>query len=178
MCYPLRLCAGKIVLIFCLVLTACAEPTRMDRPTATAYFTITPTATQLPASAPGLSSLPTLPPTLEPLSPASTPDNDPAYYFGGMEITLDNAGQTIPLKKGQNFLLRLGSTYRWDVTVTPPELLSRNMKITPGEGEQGLYIARAPGKAHLRGVGNPLCRLAQPPCNWPTVLFQIQVAIE
>ena len=110
--------------------------------------------------------------------PTGTPDNDPAYYFGGMEISLDNTGQTIQLKKGQNFLLNLGENYRWNVTVQPSEILSRNMKITPGIGEQGLFIARAKGTATLRAVGLPICRMAQPPCNRPDVLFQIQVLIE
>lgn len=139
---------------------------------------MTPTASSAPYKASTAASPTPVQPVAEPVSPTGTPDDDPAYYFGGMEITLDNAGQTIPLKKGQNFLLSLGTTYRWEVTVTPADLLSRNMKITPGAGEQGLYIARAPGKASLRALGNPLCRLAQPPCDWPAVLFQIQVIIE
>jgi hypothetical protein len=112
------------------------------------------------------------------LLPTPTLDNDPPYYFGGLVITLDNAGQTIPLKKGQNFLLSLGSNYQWDVTVVPVEILSRNMKITPGAGEQGLYIARQPGTATLSAVGNPICRMAQPPCERPSVLFRINVLIE
>lgn len=122
--------------------------------------------------------MPAIVPPTAPIIPSSTPDSDPAYYFGGLEITLDNAGQTIPLKKGQNFLLSLGETYQWQVAVQPAEILSRNMKITPGSGEQGLYIARAQGKATLSAVGVPMCRLAQPPCSWPDVLFQIQVLIE
>lgn len=124
------------------------------------------------------SPAPTEPQPQVDLLPTPTSDNDPSYYFGGLVITLDNAGQTISLKKGQNFLLSLGNNYQWEVTVDPPGTLSRNMKITPGSGEQGLYIARKPGKAILRAVGNPICRLAQPPCTWPSVLFQINVLIE
>lgn len=75
-------------------------------------------------------------------------------------------------------MLSLGDNYQWDVTITPQGLLTRNMKITPGVGEQGLYIARAKGQVTFRAVGNPMCRLAQPPCTWPSVLFQMEVLIE
>ena len=170
--------AGSILLIIGLLLSACSGTSQtiqapvpispIPKTSSTQALEGVPTSTAVPAIS--QSSVVTLTTT--------TPDTDPAYYFGGLEISLDNAGQTVPLKKGQNFLLSLGDTYQWNVTVQPAEILSRNMKITPGVGEQGLFIARANGKAILRAVGIPMCRLAQPPCTWPDVLFQIQVLIE
>ncbi len=121
-------------------------------------------------------------PSPTPLTPTPTitytPNPDPEDYFGGMVISLDEVGQAIPLRLTQNFLLSLGSEYAWSVEIDPPQIVSRNMKITPLPGEQGVYIARQRGKAILRATGEPACRQSQPPCDRPDVLFQINIVVE
>ena len=120
-----------------------------------------------------------LPATATPVpAPSMTPNNDPDYYYGGMVITMNDAGRTILLKKRQNFLLSLGKNYNWQVVVEPDHIISTNANITPEPGDQGIFIARDSGKAVLRAVGEPLCRYAQPPCVRPNVLFQIEVQVE
>jgi hypothetical protein len=161
-----------ILLFLILVLPACA-------PAAQAGQDATPTD-QEPTSivlayrTPRPSATPVVPtPTI-----TTTPNIDPEDYFGGMVISLDEVGQTIPLRLTQNFLLSLGPGYTWTVLVDPPEAVSQNMKITPLPGEQGVFIARQRGKAMLRATGEPICRQSQPPCDRPSVLFQIEIVVE
>lgn len=131
-----------------------------------------------PTSVPVLyrSPVPTLTATI-PL-PTPTENLDPDYYFGGMMITLDDVGNTIVLKEGQDFYLSLGEGYEWIVEIDPPELVSQNLKITPEPGDQGVFIARETGLAVLRATGSPGCRTANPPCMRPDLLFELYIQVE
>lgn len=115
---------------------------------------------------------------LAPATLTPTPYDDPDYFYGGLVVTLDHAGQTILLKKRQNFLLSLGKDYNWTVTVAPESVISRNMVLTPEPGEQGVYVARGSGTASLRAVGEPVCIFFDPPCMRPSLLFEAQIEIE
>lgn len=110
--------------------------------------------------------------------PTPTENSDLPYFYGSLTVTLDDVGQTIPLQKGESFSLYLGDSYQWDVIVDPPEAASRNIKITPEKGEQGIYIARERGKAVLKAIGRPTCLQSNPPCARPDVLFQVQILIQ
>jgi hypothetical protein len=44
--------------------------------------------------------------------------------------------------------------------------------------EQGVYIARKKGTALLSAIGEPVCSQENPPCSWPSVLFQFTVNIQ
>ncbi len=138
-----------------------AEPTSII----VAYRTPKPTATpQRPAEL-----VPTLTPTL---------NFDPDYYNGGLTVTLDYVGQTVPLRIGQSFLLSLGNEYAWSVEISPPDIVSLNMKITPEPGDQGVFVAREKGKATLKAVGVPTCRSEKPACSRPNVLFQMAILVQ
>ena len=110
--------------------------------------------------------------------PTATQNYDPDYYYGGLTVTMDYVGQTVPLRKGQSFLLDLGEAYEWQVEVGPEDIISQNVKITPEPGEQGVFVARERGKAVLHAVGEPACHQAQPPCERPSVLFQVDILVE
>lgn len=105
-------------------------------------------------------------------------NNDPTYYYGGLTITLDEVGQTIPLQERQPFLIRLGPDYAWDIQVQPPQLATQNVHITPSPGDQGVFIARQKGQGDLVALGRPLCRDAQPPCAYPDIRFQVKLLVE
>lgn len=123
---------------------------------------------------------PTLTPTPLP-SPSPTLDpgiNDLPDYYGGLVVTLDYAGQTITMRRGTGFLLMLGQSYNWRVSIDPPEILTPNMKITPEPGEQGVYIARELGNATLTAIGEPLCLKEDPPCVRPNLLFTLNLIIK
>lgn len=121
--------------------------------------------------------------TLAPATPmpaAFTPttSNDPDYYYGGILITLDSVGQTVLMKPSNTFVLNLGDNYDWRVAIDPPDIASQNMKVTPGPGEQGIFIARKHGEAVIRAVGTPKCLKTDPPCSRPSVLFQVEIRVE
>lgn len=160
-----------LLVLLCALLSACEEqaplieqrnlPTQAD-PTSVAvrYRSPVPTLT---------AAIPT---------PTPTENLDPDYYFGGMMITLDDVGKTISLKEGQDFYLSLGETYRWNVLIDPPGLASRNLKITPEPGDQGIYIARETGLGVLRATGTAGCRMENPPCALPDLLFELYIVVE
>lgn len=114
----------------------------------------------------------------EPPIPTATPNNDPDYFYGGMLITLDSVGQTIEMKKNQTLLLSLGENYVWNIQFVPEQVVSRNMKITPEPGEQGVFITRQAGVTELRAVGEPKCRFDQVPCARPSVLFKVKIVVQ
>lgn len=130
-----------------------------------------PTATLLPA--PTAAEMPTEAVVSDDLESGDLPD-----YYGGTVITLDYVGQTIFMKPGQGFLLQLGDSFDWEITVDPPEVLTVNQRYVPLEGEQGVWIARQKGKATLRAVGSPGCLQNSPPCARPNVLFTLKVEVE
>lgn len=130
-----------------------------------------PTATLPPAST--AAAMPTEAAVLDDLESGDLPD-----YYGGTVVTLDYVGQTIFMKPGQGFLLQLGDSFDWEITVDPTEVLTVNQRYVPLEGEQGVWIARQEGGATLRAVGSPICLQNNPPCTRPNVLFTIKVEVE
>jgi hypothetical protein len=159
---------------FLLGLPACAPVAQADLHATPTPEYREPTSILLAYRTPRPSATPrTLTPTITP-----TPNLDPEDYFGGMVVSLDEVGQTIPLRLTQTFLLTLGTDYSWNITIDPPYVVSQNMKITPLPGEQGVFIARLRGKAMLRATGEPACRQTTPPCERPNVLFQIEIVVE
>lgn len=103
--------------------------------------------------------------------------DDVADYYGGLVVTLDYVGQTIAMRPGQGFLLRLGTGFMWNVYVEPEGSLTKNPNITPEHDEQGVYIARKKGIASLSAVGVPDCVNYKPPCTRPNVIFKLTIDI-
>ncbi len=93
-------------------------------------------------------------------------------------VTLDNEGQTIALKIGESFLLKLGEEYDWTVTIADPTILSRVKNVMVVRGAQGLYEANKTGSTTLTATGDPVCRQSQPPCAMPSRLFEIKVRVQ
>ena len=93
-------------------------------------------------------------------------------------VTLDNAGQTIMLKTGESFLLKLGEEYDWAVTIADQSVISRVKNVMVVRGAQGLYEANKAGSTTLTASGDPVCRQSQPPCAMPSRLFEIKVEVK
>ena len=110
-----------------------------------------------------------------------TPDpgaNDPAYYYGGLVITIENVGETLAMKRKGSFLLALGERYTWKVENDPPDVITLNPNIVTEPGEQGLFVARRAGKATLRAIGDPACQTDSMPCSHPALLFTISIVVK
>ena len=92
-------------------------------------------------------------------------------------VTLENNNQTIELKTGQTFLLKLGEEHMWNVEIDNDNVVSRVKNIAVIRGAQGVYEAKMPGTAILSAAGDLPCREEVPPCAAPTILFKIQINV-
>jgi hypothetical protein len=79
---------------------------------------------------------------------------------------------------GDTFLLNLGEGYLWDVAPADPAIISRKVNITVVRGAQGVYEAHAVGTTTLTGSGEPECSQSKPPCEAPSILFQLTVVVK
>ncbi|HEX7975875.1 MAG TPA: hypothetical protein VF498_15810 [Anaerolineales bacterium] len=117
-------------------------------------------------------------PSLGGLGPTPTPQPIATDENGGLTVTLDNNGQTVTLKTGQRFLLKLGEGYDWQVEVADQAILSRVPNVTVIRGAQGLYEARQAGTTRLTASGDPVCRTAKPPCEMLSRMFEITIVVQ
>lgn len=123
---------------------------------------IAPPSSQTPA--PG-------PPTALPGGPGGTP-------FSGRRVTLTENNAVIQLRVGETFLLYLGQDRNWTVSVDNTAVVTRVMSVVVIQGAQGIYEARAAGRAVLTATGDLPCRSVQPPCLAPSLLFRITVVVD
>jgi hypothetical protein len=93
-------------------------------------------------------------------------------------VSLQDNGKTIHIGVGQRFLLDLGDQYNWQVNVADQSVVSRVVNITVIRGAQGVYEAHQAGQTTLEASGDPPCRLAQPPCMIPSIIFQVTVVVQ
>jgi len=106
-------------------------------------------------------------------SPSSTPPSAISQT-----VTLTDDGQTITLRVGDSFLLKLGEDYDWTPTVDDQTIVSRAKHIAVVRGAQGVYDALRAGKTTLTAAGDPVCRQATPPCERPSRAFKIQIVVQ
>jgi hypothetical protein len=105
--------------------------------------------------------------------PSATPQSD-----GTRVVTLDDQGKAISVAVGDEFLLKLGETYNWDISISDQSVLSRVMGIAVIRGAQGVYQAHTPGTVTLSATGDPQCRQAQPACAMPSLLFTVTITVK
>jgi len=72
-------------------------------------------------------------------------------------VTTAANGTTLHLAVGQQFLLDLGSSVDWAVTLADESIVEREVGVLVVQGAQGIYAARAPGTTVLTAVGSPAC---------------------
>ena len=92
-------------------------------------------------------------------------------------MTLADEGKSITLTAGESFLLKLGDTYDWTVTVSDETIVSRVKNIAVVRGAQGVYETHQQGHATLTATGEPVCRNSQPPRAMPSRLFQVELVV-
>ena len=97
--------------------------------------------------------------------------------MNSLSVTLEDNGKTITLKPGDRFLLNLGDSYDWEVTIADQTVVSRVIGVLTIRGSQGLFEARQTGTTTLTANGNPTCLAAQPPCKLPSRTFQVQIDV-
>jgi hypothetical protein len=90
--------------------------------------------------------------------PTSTPTPSPGETAAASRVvTIADNATTLHLAVGQQFLLDLGSSLDWAVTVADPGIVQRVAGVRVSQGAQGLYVARAAGTTVLSAVGSPHC---------------------
>jgi hypothetical protein len=92
-------------------------------------------------------------------------------------VTLADNGQTINLRVGERFLVNLGDTYTWQVTIADPSIVSRVVNILVIRGAQGVYEAKSTGETTLTGTGAIVC----PPlkvCPDSELSFKLHVVVQ
>jgi len=92
-------------------------------------------------------------------------------------VTLAMDGSTITMHVGDQFLLKLGDEYIWDVQIADQRILSRVANVAVGAGAQGVYEARAAGQTMLTAIGDLPCRFSTPACLAPSRAFRIDVVV-
>jgi hypothetical protein len=109
----------------------------------------TPVATRVPAPTPaGTPVARTAPtPTPSPANAAASP----------VTVTQADDGTILHLAVGQQFLLDLGASMSWAVTVADQSVVGRVPGILVIQGAQGVYVARTAGTTLLNAVGSPHC---------------------
>jgi hypothetical protein len=90
-------------------------------------------------------------------------------------VTLDDDHQTLTLHVGERFLLKLGDTLTWQVTVSDESVVSRVPNVTVVKGAQGIYEAKKIGQATLNGAGSPICA---PNTACPQLIRAFTVSLE
>ncbi|HEX9015979.1 MAG TPA: hypothetical protein VF960_08290 [Chloroflexota bacterium] len=182
--------ARLAVLLMCsAILVSCgpmgaapaSQATKVPTAAATASPTVAPTAAPSPTALPPTplptsTAVPTAPaPTVAPSATAAPPAT--AGVAQSLSVTLADDGKTIALHPGDRFLLNLGDSYDWSVTVADPAVVSRVVNVLVVRGAQGIYEAGKPGATTLTATGDPPCRKAQPACGAPSRLFRVQITV-
>ncbi len=117
-------------------------------------------------ASPGPSQRPSSPPatprptaTSLPRPTATVPQATPATPPGAAALVVTQAdnGTTLHLAVGQQFLVDLGSTVDWSVTIADQGIVGRVPGILVIRGAQGIYAALVPGTTILTAIGSPVC---------------------
>jgi len=137
--------AGVVVALGFLVLGGCVSTGSSSTPRPTTGVTGVSAAPSAPVATPVAPTTPT--PAPWPGTPAAAP----------IVVTAADNGTILQLAVGQQFLLDLGSSMNWAVTVADQNVVGRVPGVLVVRGAQGIYVARATGTTLLSAVGSPQC---------------------
>ena len=84
-------------------------------------------------------------------------------------------GTTLHLAVGQQFLVDLGSTVDWSVTIADQGIVRRVPGVLVIRGAQGIYAALAPGTTTLSAIGSPICSSGA--CPQFRIAFRIALVV-
>lgn len=113
--------------------------------------------------------------------PEKTTTSRPARGDVVVATDADN-GETFRLVPGQQLIVKLGGDKRYHYTQPESDnhqvLPRMEAKSDPSSGAaSGLFMARAPGEAHVSSAQNMPCHTAEPPCLAPSTVWQITVIV-
>jgi hypothetical protein len=149
-----------------------APPTSVTRG---APATPSPGPASVPASTPPATPAPA--PTRV-ATPAPKPTPAPSSgRVGGSSLIVTQAdnGTTLHLVVGQQFLLDLGSSVDWAVTVADQGVVARVPGVLVIVGAQGIYAARATGTTTLSAIGSPHCTSGA--CPQYRIAFHLTITV-
>jgi hypothetical protein len=72
-------------------------------------------------------------------------------------ITQADAGKTVTLKVGTQFLLNLGGTERWTISIGDTSIVRRVPNASAAKGTQGLFEVLRVGTTTISAEGRPNC---------------------
>jgi hypothetical protein len=90
-------------------------------------------------------------------------------------VTLADNRTTLHLPVGQQFLVDLGSTVDWTVTIADQGIARRVPGVLVIRGAQGIYAALAPGTTTLSAIGSPVCTSGA--CPQFRIAFSITIVV-
>lgn len=107
--------------------------------------------------------------------PTPTPSRGEAAASPLVVTQADN-GTTLHLAVGQQFLLDLGSSVDWAVTVADEHIVGRVPGVLVIEGAQGIYQGLLCGTTLLNVVGSPHCTSGI--CPLYRIAFHLTVTVD
>ncbi|MGC8634143.1 MAG: hypothetical protein ACP5VP_05705 [Candidatus Limnocylindrales bacterium] len=90
-------------------------------------------------------------------------------------VTLSDNGTTLHLALGQRFLLGLGGSAVWAVTIADPHVVAQVPGIAVPPGAQGVFAGLASGTTTLSAIGSPPC--ASGICPLFRIAFRITITV-
>ncbi len=109
-------------------------------------------------------------------TPAPTATPTPGTATSSVSVTQADNGTTLHLAVGQQFLLDLGSSEDWAVTVSNQDVVSRVIGVLVVKGAQGIYAARASGTTVLSAIGSPHCSSGV--CPLFRIAFTVTITVD
>jgi hypothetical protein len=116
-----------------------------------------PPRTAPAASAPSVTRVPAPNPAGTPVARTAPTPSPADAAASSVTVTQVDDGTVLNLAVGQQFLLDLGASMSWAVTVADQNVVGRVPGILVIQGAQGVYVARTAGTTVLNAVGSPHC---------------------
>ena len=105
--------------------------------------------------------------------------SDEFNFFRGLTITLNDVGKTVSLAPGEKFLLILSrSPYKWEASVQDSSVIKVVDDTLPVLGAIAIFEASKKGQTNLSAIGSLACHNSNPPCNQPSLQFQVSVVVK
>lgn len=92
-------------------------------------------------------------------------------------ITADSVKDGVEMKIGQKALVKLDTTYDWDLVITPNLVADKVKDAVLAEDTQAEIEAKLAGSAVIQGIGRAKCKQDNPPCDTPSKQLLIKIKV-
>jgi hypothetical protein len=177
---PHEMCPGDAYIVDRVLPNADAPRPATPTPGGLLVPTITPLPNGVTVITGTSSGGPILGPPLVPPGGATPPAPTPSLPLtpsagGVVTVTIADLGRTVEMGVGNTLQLQLTTGYDWTVTVADPAILVQT--AAGASSGEATYQAKQPGTTTLTATGDPPCRKATPPCDAPSLGFQLTVIV-